>query len=186
MPLPTATASREPLHRWSIQVLGFRRADGLYDIEARLVDIKSVDFQLASGVRPAGQPIHDMALRITVDASLTIVEAAASTDAMPYPGECQRITPHYAALVGLAIRPGFTSKVRALFGGTAGCTHLTDLIGAAATIAFQTVAGQAPPLPDRKPYQLDRCHALKTDAPAVAQFYPQWYRTAAQETAEAS
>jgi hypothetical protein len=28
---------------------------------------------------------------------------------------------------------------------------------------------------DRKPFQLDRCHALRTTGPAVARFYPRWY-----------
>jgi hypothetical protein len=29
--------------------------------------------------------------------------------------------------------------------------------------------------PDAKPFQLDRCHALATDAPAVGLYYPKWY-----------
>jgi hypothetical protein len=26
------------------------------------------------------------------------------------------------------------------------------------------------------PWQLDRCHALRTDGPAVAKFYPRWHK----------
>jgi hypothetical protein len=26
------------------------------------------------------------------------------------------------------------------------------------------------------PWQLDRCHALRTDGPAVAMFYPLWHQ----------
>jgi hypothetical protein len=184
VPLPASTAQREPLHQRSITIQGFKRADGFYDVEATLTDTKSVDFKLTSGVRRAGEPIHAMTLRITVDASLSIVDADACTDAMPYTGECGKIAPHYRNLIGLSIRPGFTSKVRELFAGTAGCTHLTDLIGVAATTAFQTLAGQAPRDEDRKPYQLDRCHALKTDAPSVAKYYPRWYRGKPLERAE--
>lgn len=185
VPIPAPTAERVPLHTRSIQVQGYKRADGLYDIEAHLIDSKAVDFRLASGVRPAGAPIHDMWLRITVDEALHIVDAAASTDAMPYPGDCDRIAPAYHQLVGLAIRPGFANAVRQRFGGTAGCTHLTDLIGVAATTAFQTLAGQASPDPDRKPFQLDRCHALKVDAPAVQKYYPRWFRKLGHEQGEA-
>ena len=76
-------ARREPLHRRAIEINGYKRADGLYDVEGRLLDTKPFDFKLAAGIRPAGEPIHSMWLRITVDRTLTIVDAAAAMDAMP-------------------------------------------------------------------------------------------------------
>ena len=175
MPLPDPKSSREPLHRRSIEIFGYKRDDGLYDIEGHLVDTKSFDFKLAAGIRPKGEAIHEMWLRITVDRNLVIVDAAAATDAMPYLGECDAITPDYAKLIGLAIRPGYTQKVKELFGGTRGCTHITELCGAIATTAFQTLAGQRVQPADKKPFQLDKCHALDTKGPAVARYYPKWY-----------
>src|SRR6185295_9946546 len=97
-------------------------------------------------------------------------------DAMPYVNYCNTIVPAYRALVGLAIRPGYSERVRELFGGVRGCTHITELAGALATAAFQTMAGQRLQSPDEKPFQLDRCHALDTTKPAVAKYYPRWYR----------
>lgn len=176
MPLPQPSAPRTALHRRTIEIRGFRREDGLYDVEAHLLDAKEVDFRLASGLRRAGEPIHSMWLRITVDAKLNIVDAAASTDAMPYVGECDRITPAYRKLVGLAIRPGFHQHVRTIFAGVQGCTHITELASALATGAVQTLAGQGLQDPERKPFQLDKCHALATDGAAVARHYPRWYR----------
>ena len=70
MPLPEPTSAREPLHRRAIEIRGYKRADGMYDVEAHLVDTKPYDFKLAAGVRPAGEPVHDMWLRITVDREL--------------------------------------------------------------------------------------------------------------------
>jgi hypothetical protein len=175
MPLPAAVV-RSPLHHRNISVRGYRREDGLFDIEGALTDVKDVDLLGVSFIRKAGEPIHQMWLRITIDKDLSIVDAVAVTDAMPYAGHCDRVTADYRKLIGLSIRPGFSEKVRALFGGTAGCTHLTDLIGTLATTAFQTLAGQVARDPEKKPYQLDRCHALRTDGPAVAEFYPRWYR----------
>jgi hypothetical protein len=29
---------------------------------------------------------------------------------------------------------------------------------------------------DQPPFQIDRCHALRSDGPAVATFYPRWVR----------
>jgi len=174
MPLPDAQRPREPLHRRSIEIHGYKRDDGLFDIEGHLVDTKSIDFKLAAGIRPKGEPIHEMWLRITVDRNLVIVDAAAATDAMPYEGECGAITPDYRKLVGVAIRPGYTQKVKELFGGTRGCTHITELCGSIATAAFQTLAGQRAQPTDKKPFQLDKCHALDSTGAAVARFYPKW------------
>jgi hypothetical protein len=176
MPLPEATSAREPLHRRSIEIRGYKRADGNYDIEGHLVDTKDFDFRLAAGVRPSGEAIHEMWLRITVDRNLVILDAHAATDAMPYVGDCDAIVPAYRKLVGLAIRPGYSQKLKELFGGVRGCTHITELAGSLATAAFQTLAGQRVQDPDRKPFQLDKCHALDATSPTVARYYPRWYR----------
>ena len=170
------TVEREPLHTRSIELRGYKRADGLYDIEGHLVDTKPFDFKLAAGLRRGGEPIHDMWLRITVDRDLVIVDAVAATDAMPYVGDCDQIVPAYRKLVGLALRPGYGQRVKELLGGVRGCTHITELAGALATAAFQTMAGQRLRPADEKPFQLDKCHALESTAPAVAKYYPKWYR----------
>ena len=172
-------AARTPIHTRAIELRGFKRDDGLFDIEGHLVDTKPYDFKLAAGVRPAGEPVHGMWLRITVNRELVIVDAAAAMDAMPYPGACSAITPEYRKLVGLAIRPGYHQRLKELFGGVRGCTHITELAGALATAAFQSMAGQGLQPPDRKPFQLDRCHALDSHGPVVARYYPKWYRGSA-------
>jgi hypothetical protein len=170
------TVAREPLHARAIEIRGYRREDGLYDIEGHLVDTKPYDFKLAAGVRKAGVPVHDMWLRITVDKSLNIVDAAASTDSMPYVGECDAIVPAYRKLVGLAIRPGYHRHLKELLGGVRGCTHITELAGALATAAFQTMAGQRVQDPAKRPFQLDRCHALAETGAVVGRYYPKWYK----------
>jgi hypothetical protein len=175
MPL-SAPAPRQSLHHRAINARGYKRDDGLFEVEAHLVDSKSYSFKMMSGERIAGEPVHEMWLRITYDTSLTIIDAEASSDAHPYPGYCGSVVPDYRQMIGWSIRPGFSEKVRTTFGGTKGCTHLTDLIAVAATTAFQNLAGQLPPNPDRKPFQLDRCHALDTNREGVAHYYPKWYR----------
>ncbi len=175
MPLSTP-APRSPLHHRAISIRGFKRDDGLFDVEGHLHDTKDIPFKLVSGERPAGASVHSMWLRITYDLTLTIVGAEAATDVMPYEGYCETITPKYSLLVGMTMRPGFSERVRTTFAGTKGCTHLTDLIGLLATTAFQTLAGQVKHDAARKPFPLDRCHALATDGAAVAKFYPNWVR----------
>ena len=175
MPLPQPKEVRETLHHRDIAVRGYKRADGLFDIEGHLQDTKELEFRVASGLRKAGEPIHSMWLRITIDNTFTIVDADAASDAMPYEGYCNTITPDYKKLIGLVIRPGFSSRVKEMLGGVNGCTHITELIGSLATAAFQTVAGQGLQNPDKRPFQLDRCHALDVTKPAVQRFYPRWY-----------
>jgi hypothetical protein len=87
-------------HTRRVRYEGYKRADGLWDIEAHLTDIKNHDFDLKTGVRRAGLPVHEMWLRITIDRSLTIVDAVASSDAVPYPGAARR-----GARVSQADRP---------------------------------------------------------------------------------
>jgi Protein of unknown function (DUF2889) len=176
MPGLDATVARQPLHRRAIEIQGYKREDGLYDIEAHLVDTKPYDFSLAAGVRRAGEPVHDMWLRITVDRDLHIVDAAAAMDGMPYVGDCNAIVPAYRKLVGLAIRPGYHQRVKELLGGVRGCTHVTELASMLATAAVQTLAGQRLQDPERKPFQLDGCHALAETSRVVGRYYPRWYR----------
>src|SRR6185295_8172822 len=51
MPLPVTEVERELLHTRRIRYEGYKRADGLWDIEAHLTDIKNHDYQLKTGVR---------------------------------------------------------------------------------------------------------------------------------------
>src|ERR687895_1378593 len=101
MSLPVTDVERELVHTRRVRYEGYRRSDGLWDIEAHLTDIKNHDYHLKTGVRRAGQPVHSMGLRLTIDRKLNIVDAAASFDAVPYPGGCETIAPAYRALIGL-------------------------------------------------------------------------------------
>ena len=81
MPLPVSEVERELTHTRRVRYEGYKRTDGLWDIEAHLLDTKNHDFHLKTGVRRAGQAIHDMWLRVTIDRSFTILDAHASMDA---------------------------------------------------------------------------------------------------------
>ena len=177
MPLP-APVDREPLHRRAIDVRGYRRADGRFDIEARLTDTKgyAVDNRWRGRLEP-GAPIHDMWLRLTVDDELTVLAAVAATDAAPF-SVCDAITPAFARLEGLTIGPGWRRAVAKRLGGVQGCTHLVELLAPLATAAVQTIA----PLKERAarpsgepPSHLDSCHALRRDGPVVRAHYPAWH-----------
>src|SRR5881392_3596774 len=95
MSLPVSEVERELTHTRRVRYEGYKRRDGLFDIEAHLSDVKNHDTHLKTGVRRAGQPMHDMWLRITIDTSFTILDAVATLEAVPYPGGCETIAPAY-------------------------------------------------------------------------------------------
>lgn len=172
------------MHTRKFSFEGYLREDGLWDIEGHMVDTKPMDMRLATGVRAAGEPIHEMWVRLTIDRKMNVVEAAVATDSMPYPGACDRIAPDYSRLKGANLMRGFRHTVKQLFGEVKGCTHLNEMLGQMPTVAVQSFAGQARDGQDggqnhdagHKPFQLDRCHALATDSDTVLRFYPKWYR----------
>lgn len=178
MPLPIPVCARERVHVRRIEVEGYRREDGLLELDASLVDVKDQDYPIASGVRPAGEPVHLMRVRITLDQSFTILAAEACSDRVPYPGDCDTIGPAYQQLVGLNLVRGFRKTVGEMFADVRGCSHLSELLLSLPTAAIQTFATFRRDNEDHgeKPFQLDRCHALETSSAAVQRYYPRWYR----------
>ena len=66
MALPTAAPERLLKHRRSIDVQIDARGNGLWEVDAQVKDTKTYDAALASGIRPAGEPIYDMSCARTV------------------------------------------------------------------------------------------------------------------------
>src|SRR5512141_966638 len=115
MPLPESP-QRTELHLRQIEIRGYRREDGLYEIDGRVVDTKSdrivVDDQT---VREPGQPIHDMWMRLVVDENLVIKDVVAVTDSRPYLACSQTIEP-MRKIVGERIKAGWTQMVKSRLG----------------------------------------------------------------------
>ena len=135
---------REHLHTRNVVCDGYRREDGLLDLEARLTDRKSHAFALMTGVRQAGEAIHDIWIRVTIDRGLTIRAVEASLPGVRYPGGCEAIAPAYAKLVGANLVSGFRKVVKERLGSVHGCSHLTELVGHLPTAAVQMFAGLVP------------------------------------------
>src|SRR5512132_2933069 len=91
---------RQHIHSRDSRCRGFRREDGLWDIEAMLEDTKTYSFanQDRGGIA-AGEPIHRMHVRLTLDDDLVVRAAEAATEAGPF-DLCGAITPVFETLVG--------------------------------------------------------------------------------------
>ena len=113
MPLANSPVARTRLHTRRVTYEGFQRVDGLFDIEGHLTDVKDHDYMLLTGLRAAGEAVHDMWVRVTIGRDCVIRAIEAKTDEMPYPGSCDEITPDYAKLVGLSLLHGFRKSLNA-------------------------------------------------------------------------
>jgi hypothetical protein len=171
---------REEIHLRRVEVRAFRRADGLYDIEARMVDTKSHPFQApAAQLLPAGERLHDIGVRLVIDEHLKVHEATGLTEAAPF-GDCREAGGALHTLKGLTIGTGWLRAVRERLGGVRGCTHMVELLGPVATTAFQALA----PLrfnrpealdPSGRPKKIGSCYAYASHREVVLQRWPAFH-----------
>lgn len=183
MPL-SPPASRQPVHRRQIVLEGFVRDDGLFDVEGRLSDTKTYDFvNHDRGVIAAGEKLHGMTMRMTIDDTMLITACEAQTDYGPFLA-CPAAAANFVRLAGLRVRPGFVRAAAERIGGEHGCTHLRELLAQMATVAFQTIypvlakrpqpsAENSPAL--RKPGLIGTCYAYRSDGPVVQRQWPHYY-----------
>ncbi|MBN4075722.1 MAG: hypothetical protein COA71_11500 [SAR86 cluster bacterium] len=185
MPL-SKPAPRKHLHTRAITYQGYKREDGLWDIEGHLIDTKtySIDNKWRDKIT-VGEALHEMLIRVTIDDNFLIKDIEAVTDNSPFE-MCPNITPNYKALIGLSMGLGWRKIIRQKVGGVAGCTHITELLFPMATVAIQTL------MPFRKniersetsgheksklerPFVLNTCHAWATDSVVVKENEPAFY-----------
>lgn len=191
MPLSTP-APRKRIHTRRITCEGFRRDDGLWDIEGHLVDTKSYPFSNKErGDVDPGVPVHEMRIRLTIDDAFVIQAVETVTDFSPF-NICREVTPNFQRLIGVSVGPGWRRAVQSRVGGIEGCTHIVELLGPVATTAFQTIM----PLREReraqkntgspqndgideiskeRPRLLNTCHAFREDGPKALEFWPKFY-----------
>ena len=177
MPL-SPPAPRQAIHQRRVVCKGYRRDDGLWDIEGYLADTKSYAFENKHrGTVEPGDPVHEMWLRLTIDDSFTVRAVEAVTEKGPF-AICPGAAPNFQKLVGLTMGSGWNRRVREVLGGASGCTHLVELTGPMATTAMQTIwplrQSKQPKKSDR-PRLLDSCYAFSSDSPVVKDLWPDHY-----------
>jgi hypothetical protein len=191
MPL-SEPAKRRHLHTRIISAEGYAREDGLWDIEGRLTDTKTYGFANRDrGHIEAGEPLHDMRVRLTVDLDLRIQRIEAATEASPY-HICPEIAPNYRKLEGAVIGPGWRARIREAVGGREGCTHISELLAAMATPAYQTLhaerarrgAQSSLAAANNRPSWIDSCYALRAEGDVVRREWPQYAKDQGKKPAD--
>ncbi|KVQ82638.1 hypothetical protein WK07_09440 [Burkholderia multivorans] len=179
----TERVTREPLHTRQITFEGFKRSDGLFEIEGYLTDRKPHDFAPPSSPRvvPANEPIHDLGLRVVFDLDMIVHEVETFIRAYPY-RECPGGGATLQALVGLRIGAGWSGEVRKRLPPGDTCTHLREILIPLATAAIQTVNPlRSQTLLDAtdasgKPLKIDSCFAYGASRELVLQRWPAFHR----------
>lgn len=179
MPL-SPPAPRKHVHTRTIEARGYQRDDGMWDVEANLRDVKTYDVSNEwRGTLEPGDPVHDMWVRLTVDNAFVVQAVETTMEATPFE-VCGEVGPAFQGLIGHRIGPGWNKAVRAEAGGTAGCTHISELMRTLATVTFQTIYPLRrkeldAALGDRRPPILDTCHAWGASSPVTKKVFPDWY-----------
>ncbi len=125
---------RIPIHQRSYETEAFDEGDGLMRVRGRLTDNKPQGLCMADG---NDLVIHDMSIDLLVDPeTFTIVAVENEMMVRPY-SNCEMILPDYQALVGVSITRGYSSRVKKLFGGPNGCSHMGALLQAMGPVAVQ-------------------------------------------------
>lgn len=174
LPIPSP---RKQIHTRETTFLGFQREDGLYDIEAHLIDNKPEDFSLPNGQSwKAGVPIHNMWIRLTINDQFQIVDIVAHMNNYPLE-ECPQSILNIRNLIGIRLGKGWRKAIEEHMGGIKGCTHIRELLFNMATAAFQSIPGQISfGSSEKMPAYLDQCHGWDIKGPAVLKYYPKFYK----------
>jgi len=178
MPLPEPV-KRLQMHTRTIEMRGYSREDGFFDIDGRLTDIKTEEFVTESSrVVPAGEPLHDMWIRLVFDKDLHVHDVVAVTDASPHP-VCPEATSYLGRLKGLRMSGGWRAAIGERLAGKEGCAHIKELLNVMASAAYQslTVLRKKDPAPEgnERPKKLDSCLAYSTRGPLVMKKWPQFF-----------
>ena len=192
MGLPAAV-TREKKHHRRLDCEGYLRSDGLWDIDVHMVDTRSYDCGYdedhRGGLIKAGEPVHDMWLRFTIDLDFLIHDVQAASDHTPF-NICPRAAESMRKLIGLRIGWGWMKRVRERVGSDISCTHLMDLLGQLAATAYQTLHAaleqrNAKQETREKPPIIDTCIALSSSGEVVKNRWPEFYNPPSDEEKQA-
>ena len=172
------------MHKRSIECNGYLRVDGLWEVEVRLIDLKPLaQRDHFCGELKAGDPVHDIGVRLAVDDFLTVREAETTMRATPFP-ICADVEPILQRLVGERIGSGWRELIKRKIGRLETCTHLSELLSPAVTTLYQTISyGKSPEgrnsldnqhSVSERPFFIGGCYSWRTDGPVVAEIFPQF------------
>jgi hypothetical protein len=181
-----STVGRRLTHTRRIEMHAYARDDGLWDVEARLIDEKPFAYiDPGRGEQDAGDPVHDIRVRLTLDDDRVIHDVAVEMGSMPF-GTCREVKDTLRPLIGERVGRGWRQILKKIPRNTT-CAHVHEVLVPMATVVHQGMSlGRAPdgrvaiepdPSLETQPFFVDDCHSWRADGPVVAHFYPQFFKS---------
>jgi hypothetical protein len=159
--------SAKALHRRNINHQTWHLVDGGLEIESRLIDARANDTHTGFD-RPlsAGEPVHDMTIRIQLGPDAVIRDIKLRMDSAPFE-TCPEVIGKFETLRGASMGKGWNDFLSVRFNGVGGCRHLVDLLRGMGTVVFQSSHGTGWSRESLES-MADSCHAFRQDGPVMA------------------
>lgn len=173
--------TREERHFRRIDMRGYARSDGLFEVVGHLTDLKPAAFAPMAGLMfEPGKPMHDMGVRLVFDKDLLVHDVETFTDAAPF-APCPGGGASLKAMIGVRIGAGWTSEIRKRLPRPDTCTHLRELLIRMATTAIQTTVevrrGEPEPVDaNGRPRRIDSCYAYAANREVVMERWPRFHQ----------
>jgi hypothetical protein len=133
---PAPPVGGELIHTRRYEIRTYKLNEDKFLLRGVIFDEKPAGLYVKSDPEPLW--VHHMVVDLEVAfPSLEIVGANVEFHERPHT-HCTDIVPAYDKLVGLSIARGFNAKVKELFGGPRGCTHIGAMLAAMAPVAIQS------------------------------------------------
>ena len=174
--------SWEPVHTRNIDIRTFEKSPGSIVVQGTLTDNRLHTTYPMSGRPPGAGIVHQLTIRMHVTGpALTIEAMEAQMSTVPL-DQCRETQASLEKIRGMCIAAGFTERVKARIGGSAGCTHLTALLLAMAPAAVQGFWAAV----SRKPvdpslygdqalaFLTDTCRVWRREGPMIARLKHQF------------
>lgn len=173
------------MHSRVISMSAYARDDGLWDFEAHLLDRKPYDYiDPGRGPQAAGDAVHDIRVRLTLDDERIVREVEVTMGSMPF-GTCHEVKDSLQPLIGQRVGRGWRQILKTIPRRET-CAHVHELLMPLATVVHQGMSlGREPdgkaaivadPTLEKPPFFVDDCHSWRIGGPVVARFYPQFNR----------
>lgn len=171
------TRTGKKVHTREIYTSIYEGASDSIIVEGMLRDERLVESYRHTGDRHSPETVHHMLIRMELRLPQLIIEdIEVEMPTIPH-STCIETRESLAAIKGLPIVSGFTTKARTRLGGTQGCCHLLALLMAMASAAVQgawSKMSQEPFDPATMPGALKRvvntCRVWREDGPLVQEW----------------
>lgn len=124
------------IHTRNYEVRTYKMREDMFILRGVVIDEKPAGLYVADD--PEVLWVHHMVVDLEISFPMFVIEKVSVTFHERPHTHCTDIEPDYQKLVGLSISRGFNNKVKELFGGPRGCTHIGALLAAMAPVAIQS------------------------------------------------